>query len=101
MVVNAIVVMEIFYLFNVRYLHMTSFSLRGAMGTPPVLLAIIAVTAAQFLFTYTPFMQAMFETAPLSLLDGLVVVSAGVVLMIVLEIEKIVLRRLRLFASEV
>ncbi|WP_312946897.1 cation-transporting P-type ATPase [Agrobacterium sp.] len=101
MVVNAIVVMEIFYLFNVRYLHMTSFSLRGAMGTPPVLLAIIAVTAAQFLFTYTPFMQTMFETAPLSLLDGLVVVSTGVVLMIVLEIEKIVLRRLRLFASEV
>jgi hypothetical protein len=36
----------------------------------------------------------MFETAPLSLLDGLVAVLTGIVLMIVL-------RRLRLFASEV
>jgi hypothetical protein len=43
----------------------------------------------------------MFETAPLPLLDGLGVVLTGIVLMIVLEIEKIVLRRLRLFASEV
>lgn len=30
MVVNTLVVMEIFYLFNVRYLHMTSFSWRAA-----------------------------------------------------------------------
>src|SRR5690606_37402479 len=37
MVVNTIVVMEIFYLFNVRYMHMTSFSLVGAMGTRAVL----------------------------------------------------------------
>ena len=28
LVVNTIVTMEIFYLFNVRYLHMTSFTLR-------------------------------------------------------------------------
>src|SRR5690606_2990879 len=37
MVVNTIVVLEIFYLFNVRYLHMTSFTWRGALGTPPVI----------------------------------------------------------------
>lgn len=100
MVVNAIVVMEIFYLFNVRYLHMTSFSLKGAMGTRPVLLAIIGVTAAQFLFTYAPFMHSWFETAPLSLLDGMMVISTGIVLMVILELEKIVFRRLHLFTAE-
>src|SRR5690606_20976327 len=33
-VVNTLVVLEIFYLFNVRYLHMTSFNWRGFLGTP-------------------------------------------------------------------
>ncbi|MCZ7659917.1 MAG: hypothetical protein M5U07_19635 [Xanthobacteraceae bacterium] len=34
-VVNTIVVMEIFYLFSIRYLHSTSFTLgAGLLGTP-------------------------------------------------------------------
>ena len=37
MVVNMFCVMEIFYLFSVRYLHGSSFSLRGLRGTPAVL----------------------------------------------------------------
>jgi len=99
MVVNAIVVFEIFYLFNVRYLHMTSFTPRGALGTPPVLIALAVVVAAQFAFTYAPFMQELFDTRPLAVLDGLLVVGAGVVLMLVLEAEKVLLRRLRLFSD--
>ncbi len=35
MVVNLMVILEIFYLFNVRYLHMISFSWRDFFGTPP------------------------------------------------------------------
>src|SRR3546814_10589516 len=54
MVVNTIVVFEIFYLFNVRYLHAASISLRGALGTPAVLLAVVAVILAQMAFTYLP-----------------------------------------------
>ncbi|RDD96166.1 cation-transporting P-type ATPase [Paracoccus pantotrophus] len=96
MVVNMLVVMEIFYLFNVRYLHRTSFSLIGAMGTPAVLGAIAVVVAAQLLFTYAPFMHALFDSAPLAFVDGLVIVLAGVVTMAILEIEKIVTRRLTL-----
>ncbi|MBB3965873.1 cation transporting ATPase C-terminal domain-containing protein [Rhizobium metallidurans] len=46
MVVNVLVVMEIFYLFNVRYLYTTSFRLNGAMGTPAVLGAVVAVVVA-------------------------------------------------------
>ncbi|HET9067527.1 MAG TPA: HAD-IC family P-type ATPase, partial [Amaricoccus sp.] len=37
LVVNMIVVAEIFYLFNVRYLHMRSLTWQGALGTPAVL----------------------------------------------------------------
>jgi magnesium-transporting ATPase (P-type) len=93
MVVNVIVVFEIFYLFNVRYLHMTSMTFRGALGTPAVLIALVIVVVAQFAFTYTPIMQALFESRPVALADGVVVVAAGVVLMLVLEVEKAVFRR--------
>jgi magnesium-transporting ATPase (P-type) len=93
MVVNVIVVFEIFYLFNVRYLHMTSITLRGALGTPAVLLALAAVIVAQLAFTYAPFMHALFETRPVQIVDGIVIIAAGVLLMLILEGEKIVLRR--------
>ncbi|RDW11721.1 HAD-IC family P-type ATPase, partial [Paracoccus thiocyanatus] len=96
MVVNTLVVMEIFYLFNVRYLHRTSFSLVGAMGTPAVLAAVAVVVAAQMLFTYAPFMHGLFDSAPLAFADGLVIVLVGVATMTILEIEKILTRRLAL-----
>jgi magnesium-transporting ATPase (P-type) len=93
MVVNVIVVLEIFYLFNVRYLHMTSITLRGALGTPPVLIALGAVVIAQLTFTYAPFMHELFETRPVGIVDGIVIIAAGVLLMLALEGEKIALRR--------
>lgn len=99
LVVNTLVVMEIFYLFNVRFLHMRSLSWRGALGTPAVLLALAAVVAGQFAFTYLPVMQAIFDTRPVALLDGVMIIAIGVALMIVLEGEKLLLRRLGLFAA--
>ncbi len=93
MVVNTLVVMEIFYLFNVRYLHMTSFSLPGAVGTPAVLAALGVVIAAQLAFTFAPFMQALFDTAPLTLPEGAFILGIGVTVMAVLEIEKALMRR--------
>ena len=93
MVVNTLVVMEVFYLFNVRYLHMTSFSLRGAVGTPAVLAAVGVVVMAQLAFTFAPFMQALFHTAPLTLPEGAIILGIGVVVMAVLEIEKALMRR--------
>ena len=100
MVVNVIVVFEIFYLFSVRYLHMTSFTIRGLFGTPAVLAALVVVVLAQFAFTYLPLMQALFQTRPVALVDGLVIIGAGVALMVILEIEKVILRRTRLFGPD-
>jgi len=92
-----LVVAEIFYLFNVRYLHMTSITWRGALGTPSVLAAIAVVVAAQLLFTYAPFMNALFESRPLGVIDGALIIAVGVALMLLLEAEKTVLRRLGWF----
>jgi magnesium-transporting ATPase (P-type) len=94
LVVNMLAVLEIFYLFNVRYLHMTSITWRGALGTPAVLAAIAAVVAAQLVFTYAPFMHAWFDSRPVAFLDGVLVVATGAGLMFLLEGEKLLLRRL-------
>ena len=99
MVVNVIVVFEIFYLFNVRYLHMTSFTWRGALGTPAVLIALLIVVAAQLAFTYAPIMQELFDTRPVSIIDGIIIIAAGVLLMVILEAEKNVMRRLGAFGG--
>ena len=97
LVVNAICVLEIFYLFSVRYLHMRSFTWRGARGTPAVLWAVSAVVLAQLAFTYLPWVQVLFDTRDVPLLDGLLVVGVGLTAMTVLEVEKAVLRRWRVF----
>lgn len=96
MAVNTLVVMEIFYLFSIRYTHGTSLTLRGVVGTPAVLTAIIAVTALQFLFTYAPFMGVFFDSRPLSLMQGVQVVAAGVAVLALLEVEKFILRRMKI-----
>ncbi|HSP31524.1 MAG TPA: HAD-IC family P-type ATPase, partial [Halomonas sp.] len=93
LVVNVIVVLEIFYLFNVRYLHMSSFNWRGVLGTPAVLIAVTVVFIAQLAFTYLPIMHSLFDTRPLDFMDGLLVISMGVAMMFVLEAEKYLVRR--------
>ncbi|MCW5654819.1 HAD-IC family P-type ATPase [Hydrogenophaga sp.] len=99
LVVNTLCVLEIFYLFNVRYLHMRSFTWRGARGTPAVLWAVAAVVLAQLAFTYLPWMQALFDTRDVPLVDGVIVIAIGVVSMLVLETEKALLRRWDVFAE--
>ena len=94
MVVNVLVVCELFYLFNVRYLHSTSFRFRGAMGTPAVLIAIGLLIIAQLLFTYAPFMNEIFDSRPLGIVDGLLLATTGASLMVILELEKLLMRRL-------
>ena len=86
--VNTLVVMEIFYLFSVRYLRTPSFTFTGVKGTPRILGAIALVVVLQFAFTYAPFMQALFRSASIPLDLGVLIVLVGPVLLSVLEIEK-------------
>jgi len=88
MVVNTIVVMEIFYLFSVRYVHGTSLTWQGVLGTKAVLIGVATVVVAQLVFTYFPPFHSVFGTEPLTLDQGLLTIVAGVALLIVVEIEK-------------
>jgi magnesium-transporting ATPase (P-type) len=90
--VNTLVCMEVFYLFSVRYLKARSFTLQGVKGTPRVLAAVGAVCVLQLLFTYAPFMQALFRTEALAPATLALIALVGVVLLGVLEVEKGLLR---------
>ncbi|UNG20392.1 cation-transporting P-type ATPase [Stutzerimonas zhaodongensis] len=94
--VNTLVCMEVFYLFSVRYLKAPSFTAEGVKGTPRVLMAVFGVFLLQLMFTYAPFMQSLFASEALSLTTGMFVVLAGVAVLVILEIEKALLRRLGL-----
>ena len=88
LVVNTLVVMEIFYLFSVRYTHESSITWQGVFGTPAVLLGVGTLVIAQIGFTYLPFMQALFGTRPIGLPEAMVIVGVGVALLLVVEAEK-------------
>jgi magnesium-transporting ATPase (P-type) len=86
--VNTIVAMQIFYLFNVRYIHGPSLTWRGVLGTPAVLIAVGVVVIAQLALTYFPPLQTVFATRSLGLREGLAALAAGVALLLVIETEK-------------
>jgi len=86
--VNTLVVMEIFYLFSVRYLRAPSFTLKGIRGTRPVLIALLAVVTLQLVFTYAPFMEEFFDTRPVDFIHGAEIIGIGITLFAILELEK-------------
>ncbi|MGN2390708.1 cation-transporting P-type ATPase [Pelomicrobium sp. G1] len=97
--VNTLVAMEVFYLFSVRYLRTPSFTFEGVKGTGPVLIAVFTVFGLQLLFTYAPFMELFFGSRPLAIGQGIEVVAVGVALLVILEVEKFLRRRIGAMAS--
>ncbi len=95
--VNTLVCMEVFYLFSVRYLKARSFTWQGVRGTPRVLAAVSGVFVLQLLFSYAPPMQTLFHTEALPIGWGLRIVAVGIALLVLLEVEKAVVRRIGLF----
>lgn len=93
--VNTLVAMEVFYLFSVRFLRTASFTWGGVRGTPRVLLAVAAVVLLQLAFTFVPFMQRLFGTASLSWQELAACALAGVALLTLLELEKLLLRHVK------
>ncbi|MEE2034778.1 cation-transporting P-type ATPase [Rhodococcus chondri] len=93
--VNAIVVAEMFYLINSRRIYTSVLDREGLFGNRYALGAIAACAALQLLFTYAPFMQAVFGSAALSPTDWGKVLGAGLLVFVVAEVEKWVAARIR------
>jgi magnesium-transporting ATPase (P-type) len=91
--VNTLVVAQLFYLFNARYLTAPSYTWTGLAGNRYVLLAAGLVILFQLAFTYLPPMQTLFGSAPLGASEWIRIVAVGMVAFLLVELEKAVLRR--------
>ena len=90
--VNAITIGQIFYLLNSRYLLDSSLSLKAHIGNNYLPLGIGAVVILQFLFTYAPPLQALFDNEAIPLHVWPWLFLGGLVFFLVVEAEKMIIR---------
>lgn len=90
--VNAMIIGQVFYLVNSRFLFESSVSFKAFTGNWLVPVAIVAVIVLQVLFTYAPFMNSIFGSVPMpmELCNWLLV--GGVVFFLLVELEKLLVR---------
>nr|HMN84015.1 cation-transporting P-type ATPase [Burkholderiaceae bacterium] len=98
MAVNSVVVAEMFYLLNSRYIVSPVLNPRGLTGNRYVLLAVAACIPLQIAFTHAPALQSVFGSTPLTMLEWGKVLAAGLMVFCVAEFEKFVIRRTGLAA---
>ena len=90
--VNALTIGQIFFLLNSRFKFDSSLSLVAHQGNPYLPLGIAAVVILQLLFTYFPPFERLFGTAPLPLFVWPLLLLGGVVLFLIVEAEKAIIR---------
>lgn len=93
MAVNAVVMAEMFYLFNSRFILAPVTNLRGLFGNRYVLMAVAVCVLLQVGFTHTSIMHSIFDSTHLTPLEWLKVLGAGLLVFTVAELEKFVIRR--------
>jgi magnesium-transporting ATPase (P-type) len=86
--VNAMVGLEIAYLFSVRLRHSAPFDFRAIRLTRALTIGIGAVVVLQVLFTYLRPLEFLYDTRPIDWPDMLVAAGAAIGLILVLELEK-------------
>jgi len=86
-VINVIVLIETAYLFNCRSLNQSFFTMRF-FSNPLIIVGACAMLGVQLLFTYTPVMNRLFHTAPISVETWLRIAGVAILAFSVVEIEK-------------
>ena len=92
--VNTLVMFEIFYLFNSRYITASIFSREGFTGNRYVLIAIGVLTIFQLCFTYLTPLQSMFGTTAIEFEVWLIILLVSSSVLFLVELEKGVVRYL-------
>jgi calcium-translocating P-type ATPase len=95
MAVNTLVLGQVFFLINCRFLHEPSLGPGLLFGNPVAWLTVLVLILLQLIFVYAPFMNRWFHTAPVSAGDWLLPIGVGLAIFLVIEIEKAVVRRLK------
>jgi magnesium-transporting ATPase (P-type) len=92
MAVSTVVGAEMFYLLNSRYIYKTVLTFEGLFGNYYVLIAIAACAVLQIAYTHAEPMQALFDSTDLSVDEWLKVICAGMLVFIIAELEKFLIR---------
>ncbi len=85
--VNMLIIAHVFYLFTCRKLYETSIS-RTIIDNRMAFVLVGVLAALQMAFTYVPFMNTLFGTAPIPPHIWLWLIGGGVIVFFVAEIEK-------------
>jgi magnesium-transporting ATPase (P-type) len=93
--INVLVAGQIAYLFNSRFLTRASLSRKALVGNPQALVAVGVLVLLQLAFTYLAPFQVAFGTAALMPSAWLWVLGAGVVVFVLVELEKGLVRLIR------
>ncbi|MCW9023663.1 MAG: cation-transporting P-type ATPase [Gammaproteobacteria bacterium] len=98
--VNTVVMFEIFYLFSARYLLAPALTFEGLFGNRYALYAIGLLLIIQLSFTYLGPMQMLFATTDMNLDAWLRVIAVTSSVLILVEIEKLLLRKYTKFGQQ-
>ena len=93
--VNTLVLFEIFYLLNSRYLTASVLNREGITGNRYALAAAALLLLFQLLFTYWGPMQLLFHSRELDAATWLRILLVASTVLWLVELEKVVVRRLR------
>jgi calcium-translocating P-type ATPase len=92
MAVNTLVLGQVFYLFNSRFLRESSLRLDLLFTNRVVWIAIGVLAVLQLLFVYVPFLNLWFHSAPIPAGDWLLPLGIGFAIFLAVEAEKAILR---------
>jgi magnesium-transporting ATPase (P-type) len=90
--INTLVMFEVFYLFNTRYIHNSVISVQGLFGNKFILMAVALIIVLQLLFTYAPLMQKLFHTTALTSDTWLQILVVAFSIFVLVELEKFIIR---------
>ena len=93
--VNTLVMFEIFYLFNSRYITANVLNVNGLMGNRYALMAVGILIIFQLMLTYLVPMQSLFGTTGLDLDAWLRIILVASSVLFLVELEKYIIRSLK------
>lgn len=91
--VNMLVMLEVAYLFNARFIVNSSLGRAGALGNRYALLAAVLVILLQLVYTYLPLSERLFGTAPIGAATWISIGGLAAAVFLVIELEKAFMRR--------
>jgi magnesium-transporting ATPase (P-type) len=93
MAVTTVIMFQVFYMLSCRSLKDSVFKI-GLFSNKTVFIGVGAVLLLQAGFIYLPFMNAIFDSLPLSARDLLVATAVGMIILPAISVEKLLRNRL-------